>query len=243
MWYTGADSLVGIMRIGYATGPDGINWTRQNGDDPVLVADSTGWNTLHVRSPTVIFNPISIKYEMWYAGDYDSANRGRIGHATSTDGIIWDKDDSYVLDWGTSGAWDDRSIGYHTVLFDSTDPDAPYKMWYSGYSGGLPWEIGYATSLDGTNWTRDPENPVLNAGAPGVWDSRLVINPTVLLDGTGYKMWYEGSSSSDYLARIGLATTGQTPSSEPIPEPTTIVLMGLGLLGLLGVVIRQRRKR
>lgn len=30
--------------------------------------------------------------------------------------------------------------------------------------------------------------------------------------------------------------------TEPIPEPTTIVLMGFGLLGILGVVIRQRRK-
>lgn len=30
---------------------------------------------------------------------------------------------------------------------------------------------------------------------------------------------------------------------EPIPEPMTIVLMGFGVLGLLGIVIRQRRKR
>jgi len=29
---------------------------------------------------------------------------------------------------------------------------------------------------------------------------------------------------------------------EPIPEPTTIILMGFGLVGLLGVVIRQRLK-
>ncbi|MBC8235533.1 PEP-CTERM sorting domain-containing protein [bacterium] len=28
-----------------------------------------------------------------------------------------------------------------------------------------------------------------------------------------------------------------------IPEPTTIVLMGFGVLGLLGIAIRQRRKR
>jgi len=33
-----------------------------------------------------------------------------------------------------------------------------------------------------------------------------------------------------------------SPSATPIPEPTTIVLMGFGILGLLGLVIRQRRK-
>jgi hypothetical protein len=33
-----------------------------------------------------------------------------------------------------------------------------------------------------------------------------------------------------------------TEDIPPIPEPTTIVLMGFGLLGVLGYVIRQRRK-
>jgi len=34
-----------------------------------------------------------------------------------------------------------------------------------------------------------------------------------------------------------------TGQAEPIPEPTTICLMGFGLLSVLGVVIRQRRKK
>ncbi|MFQ6041004.1 MAG: PEP-CTERM sorting domain-containing protein [Candidatus Poribacteria bacterium] len=33
-----------------------------------------------------------------------------------------------------------------------------------------------------------------------------------------------------------------TQQSEPIPEPTTICLMGFGILGLLAIGIRQRRK-
>jgi len=31
-------------------------------------------------------------------------------------------------------------------------------------------------------------------------------------------------------------------ASDPIPEPTTICLMGLGLLGILGVILKQRHK-
>jgi len=34
----------------------------------------------------------------------------------------------------------------------------------------------------------------------------------------------------------------QGNATEPIPEPTTIILMGFGILGLAGIVIRQRRK-
>jgi hypothetical protein len=49
------------------------------------------------------------------------------------------------------------------------------------------------------------------------------------------KIWnYDKTDFSDRF------TEGTT---EPIPEPTTIVLMGFGILGLLGFVIRQRRKK
>jgi hypothetical protein len=73
------------------------------------------------------------------------------------------------------------------------------------------------------------------------------------------------SSFSDFGFSDGLVETGDTVSfdltvlpggsddivvsfvdtygsAEVIPEPTTIVLMGFGILGLLGVFIRQRRK-
>ncbi len=40
-----------------------------------------------------------------------------------------------------------------------------------------------------------------------------------------------------------VATTTVTfTSTEPIPEPSTLVLFGLGFLGLVGFAIRQRRK-
>jgi len=49
----------------------------------------------------------------------------------------------------------------------------------------------------------------------------------------GMIAWYDGGSSD---GGIYYAT------QEPIPEPSTIILMSCGLLGLLGIVIKQRRK-
>ncbi len=40
----------------------------------------------------------------------------------------------------------------------------------------------------------------------------------------------------------GNSVSAEVTGIEPIPEPTTIVLIGCGLLGLLGIGIRHRRK-
>ncbi len=68
----------------------------------------------------------------------------------------------------------------HNPLFSGTDTDTwdrhirergfilpdegIYKMWYTGYSGGGddPKYLGYATSDDGINWTRYPQNPIFS---------------------------------------------------------------------------------
>ena len=80
-------------------------------------------------------------------------------------------------------------------------------MWYTGYSSSADIaQIGYATSTDGINWTKDSNNPVLSVGASGSWDSDLVANPAVIKDGSVYKMWYEASDAGKWL-RIGYATS------------------------------------
>ncbi|MGQ9610825.1 MAG: peptidoglycan-binding protein [bacterium] len=64
--------------------------------------------------------------------------------------------------------------------------------------------IGYATSKDGIHWEKYPGNPVLDLGEPGSWDSEHVANPTVLYDGSIYKMWYTGCNKN---MQIGYATS------------------------------------
>jgi Mg-chelatase subunit ChlD len=63
--------------------------------------------------------------------------------------------------------------------------------------------LGYATSIDGVNWNKYSENPVLDVGPPGSWDDSFLTIPTVLYDGLGYHIWYTGFDGSNY--RIGFA--------------------------------------
>ncbi len=196
MWYGGSDGSNG--RIGYATSPDGITWTK-NGSDPVLdIGPPSSWDDTHVGGPTVLHDGTT--YHMWYAG-HDGANY-RIGYATSPGWNMWTKIGANpVLDLGPPGSWEDTYAYLPVVLYDGLT----YRMWYSGWDGAHR-RLGYATSSDGVTWTKHPSNPVLDLGPPGSWDEIHAYSPSVLYDGTIYHMWYTGADNTDTY-RIGYATS------------------------------------
>jgi predicted GH43/DUF377 family glycosyl hydrolase len=158
MWYMGWDG--NIPRIGYATSPDGINWTKYDDpstvnppyaeSDPVMNPGDPGmWDAAAVESPCVIHD--GTIYHMWYLGG-DSLNPGlpfptasKVGYATSSDGITWTKADSVnpVLEAGPFGTWDGFGVGDPDVIYDGTT----YHMYYDGggFDGVFRFRIGFAT--------------------------------------------------------------------------------------------------
>jgi len=176
MWYTGYDGS--HWRIHYATSTDGITWDKQ-GVVVDLGADGSTDDT-HTHTPSVILDGTT--YKMWYTGN--DSSHSRIHYATSTDGITWDKQ-GVVLDLGVNGSTDDYHVEVSSVILDGTT----YKMWYSGSDGGH-WRIHYATSTDGITWYK--QGVVVNIGASGETDDFHTYAPSVILDGTTYKMWYSG---------------------------------------------------
>ena len=198
MWYQGNDGT--NNRIGYATSPDGVDWTKVGSVNPVLSAGPSGsWDDDRVGHPSVIFDGTT--YKMWYRGN--DGQTSRIGYAVSDDGTNWTKVDSVnpVLDTGNAGSWDDNSVQTPVVFMVD---DSTFFMWYGG-SDGSNTRIGLANSSDGMHWTKDTLNPVINIGTG--WELSSVYPGAVLHDGTIFQMWYFGLDQS-YIGRTGYAISG-----------------------------------
>ena len=113
-----------------------------------------------------------------------------IGHATSSDGVEWTMDPANpVLTRGAPGEWDDASLWGAAVIHDGS----MFHLWYCGARGDIK-RGGYATSPDGSAWTKHPNNPVIDVGPPGSFDEKEVKPGAVIVSDGIYRMWYSGST-------------------------------------------------
>lgn len=197
MWYAGYDG--NSVRIGLATSPDGINWTKYSGN-PVLSDGTTGtWDDGEVLTRAVIFD--GENYKMWFSG-HNGNLETQIGYATSPDGTHWEKYSGNPVMSQTANVWDSFSVRAPAVIYDGVE----YKMWYDG-SNRFNRYIGYASSSDGITWNKEPD-PVLLIGASGTWEDKSLYYPAVLFDQNKYKMWYTGQDSQGSRNyKIGYSTS------------------------------------
>lgn len=99
-----------------------------------------------------------------------------------------------------------------------------YHMWYSGGEQYEPNAIGYATSPDGLEWTRQPDNPVFTGDPKISWEQNRVAGCQVIKQADGYVMFYIGYRDIDH-AQIGVArskdgnTRWQRHPANPIVRP------------------------
>jgi hypothetical protein len=214
MWYAGGDELLGLgtVSLGYAWSLNGLAWYR-SAKNPVLAAEAA-WEGRSVVCPAVIKEGDTFK--MWYGAD--GVPPRVIGHATSANGLAWEKHATPVLELGASEEWDGSIIGPGAVRKEGE----AYKMWYWGGKEAWPLsfiQIGLAISPDGVAWTKYDDagttqapfsrsDPVLQIGASGEWDQLRVWSPAVLATKDGYAMWFAGRS--DYTTSpqwVGYATS------------------------------------
>ncbi|HTO23384.1 MAG TPA: LamG-like jellyroll fold domain-containing protein, partial [Spirochaetia bacterium] len=213
------------IQIGQAVSGDGVNWSLVPGPlpDGELFRDDRGanWN---VDNPSVLYDGTS--YRMWYAQD----NNGWACYnlRSSTDGVNWTEVGQVLGYSAGSGTFATTQCGFFSrcsVLFDA----GTYRMWYVGFDG-LRYRVGLATSSDGVNWTRvngaGTGGSCLDTGAPGQFDSEMIIYPCVIKDRNGYSMWYCGSDGS--TNGLGWATS-----------PDGLVWTKRGVVDLDGLDVRR----
>lgn len=200
MWFTSvrATGPEEFYRIRHATSSDGINWIKTPGF--VLQRSGLPWEERGVANPSIV--KIGNEFKMWYSAN-DSSGPWRIGYATSIDGINWVKNPTPVL--SPSLFWEGSAVAQPSVSIQN----GIYHLYY--HAGPIvPIYIGYATSVDGINWNKDP-NPILERGGFGTFDANLIAQPDVVRVWNKLKMYYSGRNSS-FVWSIGLA-------EEKVPVP------------------------
>jgi predicted GH43/DUF377 family glycosyl hydrolase len=180
--------------LGFATSPDGVVWTKDAGNPTLTPAGGeTAWDNWYRGQVSVMLDGAT--YKMWYSG---AGVNWQTGYATSADAHSWTiPSPNPVLPVNPSGSWDSTEADGPTVIKDG----ATYKMWYHGCDDSSNvCSIGYATSPDGTTWTKHPGNPVLTTSS-GTWEyPNLIYWPRVIKTGTNaYVMYY---SSNNQIGRV-----------------------------------------
>jgi len=202
--------------ISYATSPDGINWTPDTANNPVLEGTAGAWDKYYVGAPSVIKNGPD-DYEMWYTGGtmdlaavealLDDLSLLSAANISTILGDIVDLDIAAFISDVRAARGDTYLLDLIVDLIDVIN------------SAGVA--VGHATSPDGIAWTKDA-NPVLE-GTAGAWDRYGVGAPSVIKIGVNaYEMWYTGYEI-DYTTLLGLL------DAEDLDDIETTLLAGINV--------------
>jgi len=195
IWGMVLSSVAGGSSFGAWTSADGKSWNAATGSRVFnKSASPAAFDYNYIETPYVIKDGAT--YKMWYTGQASDL-RWRIGYATSNNGVTWTRGNggNPVLNLGNIAKFDGGGVAFPSILKEGNT----YKMWYSGVIEGTNlWQIGYATSADGTTWARqNNSNPVVNFGKKGSYDDDGCYYARVVKDGPAYRMWYIGVTGKE----------------------------------------------
>lgn len=181
---------------------DGLTFQRI-GDGPVLAASQ--YEPCLVGDGFV--KVIDGVFHMWYifgtgwkkyAAEAAPDRTYKIGHATSNDGVEWNKEEARRVIPDRIGP--DESQALPTVI----GIGKRYHMFFCYRESfdfrkakGRGYRIGHAWSDDLVRWTRDDEYPLLE-GTPGEWDSDMQCYPHVFECDSKVYMLYNGNEFGRY---------------------------------------------
>lgn len=138
-------------------------------------------------------------YHMWYIfgtewkkySDLHAPDRiYKIGHATSVDGLNWEKEEARQIVSDRLGADECQALPTVIKIGPAYHMFFCYRESYDfRKNSSRGYKIGHATSIDLSNWIRDDESLSI-LGTPGTWDSDMQCYPHVFeCDGRIYLLY------------------------------------------------------
>ncbi len=183
LWFAATDfvSGTGAHTLHEATSEDGITWSAPSS------AQFDG-----IYAPTIIKE--GNLYHMWYSDV--SADPWIVRHAQSPDGRTWAKTETpcIVIDQ----PWEKERLFYPAVIKHGDT----WVMWYGAYWSGRKstTAIGTATSTDGVNWIKAPNNPVLTPDESRPWESHYTTSQSVMkLEDGSWRIWYASRKAPPFV--------------------------------------------
>ena len=98
-----------------------------------------------------------------------------------------------VLEAGTTGEWDEGGVFLPFI----TEQNGTIYLFYSGSTelGIEAGYLGYATSTDGYNFTKSPDNPIFGPDGSG-FDAWSINESILLYENSSWILYYNGDASS-----------------------------------------------
>ena len=126
--------------LGYATSPDGVHWTKYDGN-PFFVADpNNAWEQHKVTAAQFVKR--GNWFYMFYIG-FENEHLARIGVARSKDGLTnWERLKSNPIISPDKDQWDGDACYKPFAIYD--EEDDLWRLWYNGRKGSVE-QIGMAT--------------------------------------------------------------------------------------------------
>ena len=130
MWYSGGEQYE-PNAIGYATSPDGLGWTKYEGNPILAALPKNPWEKHKVTACQV--EKLGDWYVMFYIGFQDE-HTARICLARSKDGITnWQRHPANPIVFPGTNRWDHDACYKPYAIFDGKK----WLLWYNGRHGNL----------------------------------------------------------------------------------------------------------
>ena len=173
--------------------------------NPVIEHGAPGsWDAGGMITPYIVLH--NEVYYLFYAGSKGfNTHPAAIGYATTTDGCNFEKVTVDEPLFAPDGSGFDAWLVSNPVILHNGDE---WIMFYharheAGYGPGKYIGVATADDLEGP-WTRQ-DDPILETGVSGEWDSHFVMPNSIIKNDTALFLYYTGTANPSSGWAVGLA--------------------------------------